>query len=278
MGAPALWGTTYLVTSELLPAGRPLMAATVRALPIGVLFIAMLGRWPASGQRLRTLVVSACNISVFFPLLFVAAYRLPGGLAATIVATQPLVVGVLSAMLLAEPLRARQVVASLSGLAGVAMLVGGASATPDPVGVVAAAGAALSMALGLVLTQRWRGILSLRCMPAWQLFFGGILLIPPLLVLDADPLALDVPGAFGLLHLAVLGGGVAYWLWFRALRTLSPNVLSVLMLLSPVTATVLGAVLAAQFLTVAQLFGVTLVLASVGWMTWTQAPTTRTRV
>ena len=31
--APALWGTTYLVTTELLPAHRPLLAGTLRAGP-----------------------------------------------------------------------------------------------------------------------------------------------------------------------------------------------------------------------------------------------------
>ncbi len=33
--APAVWGSTYLVTTELLPANRPLLAAAVRALPAG---------------------------------------------------------------------------------------------------------------------------------------------------------------------------------------------------------------------------------------------------
>jgi hypothetical protein len=27
---PAVWGTTYLVTTEMLPEGRPLLAATLR--------------------------------------------------------------------------------------------------------------------------------------------------------------------------------------------------------------------------------------------------------
>ncbi|HJX45256.1 MAG TPA: hypothetical protein VJ352_16395, partial [Geodermatophilus sp.] len=31
--APVTWGTTYVVTTEWLPPDRPLLAATVRALP-----------------------------------------------------------------------------------------------------------------------------------------------------------------------------------------------------------------------------------------------------
>ena len=37
---PAVWGTTYAVTTEFLPPGRPLLAGLLRALPAGLLF------WP----------------------------------------------------------------------------------------------------------------------------------------------------------------------------------------------------------------------------------------
>jgi len=38
--APLAWGTTYVVTGELLPPDRPLFAAVVRALPAGLLLLA----------------------------------------------------------------------------------------------------------------------------------------------------------------------------------------------------------------------------------------------
>ncbi len=37
--APLTWGTTYLVATQLLPPGRPLLAAALRALPIGLLLL-----------------------------------------------------------------------------------------------------------------------------------------------------------------------------------------------------------------------------------------------
>ena len=46
--APAIWGTTYLTTTQLLPAGRPLLAAVLRALPAGLVLIAIS---PASAGR-----------------------------------------------------------------------------------------------------------------------------------------------------------------------------------------------------------------------------------
>ncbi len=37
--APAIWGSTYIVTTELLPGGYPLTAAVLRALPAGLLLL-----------------------------------------------------------------------------------------------------------------------------------------------------------------------------------------------------------------------------------------------
>src|SRR5262245_56158664 len=100
--APAIWGTTYLTTTQLLPSGRPLLAAVLRALPAGLVLIAMTRRLPHGSWWWRAFVLGALNIGAFFALLFVAAYRLPGGVAATIIAAQPLLVLALSGRFLGE--------------------------------------------------------------------------------------------------------------------------------------------------------------------------------
>ncbi|WP_157222169.1 DMT family transporter, partial [Chromobacterium haemolyticum] len=90
--APAIWGSTYIVTTQLLPPDRPFTAALLRVLPAGLLLILAGRHLPRRGDWGRLLVLSASNIGVFQALLFVAAYRLPGGLAAVLGATQPLLV------------------------------------------------------------------------------------------------------------------------------------------------------------------------------------------
>jgi hypothetical protein len=73
--------TTYVLTTEFLPPGRPLLAALMRSLPTGLVLI--IGspipqrRWMA-----RFFVLSVLYASALFPLLFIAAYRLPGGVVA----------------------------------------------------------------------------------------------------------------------------------------------------------------------------------------------------
>ena len=80
--APMLWGTTYFVATELLPPNHPLLVASMRSLPIGLLLIAWLRQLPKGIWWWRILLLGSLNIGLFQALLFVAAYRLPGGVAA----------------------------------------------------------------------------------------------------------------------------------------------------------------------------------------------------
>ncbi len=71
---PAIWGTTYLVTTELLPPERPLLAAVLRALPAGLLLVLLTCRLPQGVWWWKAMLLGALNIGGFFALLFVAAY------------------------------------------------------------------------------------------------------------------------------------------------------------------------------------------------------------
>ncbi len=76
--APASWGTTYVVTTRLLPPGHPLFAGLMRALPAGLLALAITRVLPRGEWWWKTAVLGVLNIGAM-PLLFVAAERLPGG-------------------------------------------------------------------------------------------------------------------------------------------------------------------------------------------------------
>jgi len=160
--APATWGLTYIVTTELLPPGRPLLAAMLRALPAGLLLAALTGRRPTGSWWWKALVLGVLNIGAFFVLLFVAAYRLPGGVAATLGSIQPLIAAGLAVPVLGERFRTTTAIAGGLGVIGVGLLVLRANATLDVVGVLAGLTGAISMATGVVLTKYW-GRLSL-----WQ--------------------------------------------------------------------------------------------------------------
>ncbi|WKX73951.1 EamA family transporter [Streptomyces sp. XD-27] len=261
--APAIWGTTYLVTTELLPPGRPLLAAVVRALPAGLALIAITRRLPQGIWWWRALLLGALNIGAFNALLFIAAYRLPGGVAATIGALQPLLVAGLAAGLLGERLSARTVLAGAAGVAGVSLLVLRADARLDGLGVAAAFGGAVVMATGVVLSKRWTPPAPLLATTGWQLAAGGLLLVPVAFLVEGPPPAtLTAANLAGYGYLTVIGAAVAYALWFRGIRVLSPTDVTFLGLLSPLVATTLGWLALGQELTAAQALGGLIALAA----------------
>lgn len=260
---PVVWGSTYLVTTELLPPGRPLLAGTLRALPVGLVLVLLCRKRPRGRWLWRVGVLGFFNIGLFFTFLFVGAYRLPGGVAATLGAVGPLLVAVLAWFWLGQKPDAATLLAGVIGVIGVGFLVLGPTAALDPLGVAAASGGALSFAVGVVLTKRWgKPDVPMLLFTAWQLVVGGLFLGLLSLTFEGTPPRLTTPNLLGFLYLGGVGTGLAYALWFRGTEKIGVSVIF-LSLLSPVVAALLGYGVLAQSFSVWQGFGVLLILGSV---------------
>ncbi|CUI86059.1 EamA family transporter [Achromobacter xylosoxidans] len=263
--APAIWGSTYVVTTLMLPQGYPLTVAMLRALPAGLLLLLAVRQIPRGIWWLRSAILGALNFSIFWALLFVAAYRLPGGVAATLGAIQPLIVILLARALLGTPVRGLAVLAALAGIGGVALLVLGPKAALDPVGVAAGLASAASMALGTVLSRRWQPPVSALAFTSWQLTAGGALLLPVALLAEPALPPVTTLNVLGIAYLGLIGAALTYVIWFRGLARLEPAVVSSLGFLSPVSAVLLGWALLDQRLSAAQMAGMVIVVGSV-WL------------
>ncbi len=264
--APVVWGSTYLVTTELLPEGYPLTAAMLRALPAGLLLLALMRTMPRGIWLIRVTILGALNFALFWWLLFVAAYTLPGGVAATAGAVQPLIVLGLSRMVLGQHIRLLAVIAGIGGLLGIGLLVlSPAAVILDPLGLAAALGGAVSMAAGTVLTRKWQPPVPALTFTAWQLTAGGLLLLPAAMLLEPTLPTMTAANILGFAWLTLVGGAVSYVFWFRGIARLGPNAIAPLGLLSPVTAVALGAIVLGQVPQPVQLAGMALVLFSV-WL------------
>jgi probable blue pigment (indigoidine) exporter len=261
--APAAWGTTYLVTERLLPPDRPLLSATLRALPTGLVLLAATRRLPSRDWWWRAALLGICNIGLFFPLLFLAAYRLPGGLASTLQATSPLAVMGLAALLIGERASIARIAAAAVGLVGVGLLVLRSPGHLDTLGLVAAFGSVVVSALGFVLIKRWTPPVDMLTLVSWQLVAGGLALLPVTLVVEGAPPHLDAPAVGGYLWLMTAGTGVAYWCWFTGLRAMPAGAVSLIGLVNPVVGTALGVVIAGEAFGWTQGAGMLLVLGGV---------------
>lgn len=261
--APVAWGSTYVVTENWLPPDRPLFAAAMRALPIGLIIVALKRQLPHGIWWWRSLVLGTLNIGLFFALIFTAAYRLPGGLASTVTAMSPLAVMLLAAFIIGERPTAVGIAGGVVGVAGVALLVLRAGAHVDMVGLLAAIGAVLVSGVGFVLVKRWERPADLLTVTGWQLAAGGLVLVPATLIFEGRPPSVDLPAAVSFAYLGIIGTGLAYFVWFRGLTRMPAGSTSLLGLVNPIVGTAIGVVAMNETFGGIQLLGVVLVLGGV---------------
>lgn len=261
--APAIWGSTYLVTTEMLPDNYPITLAVLRALPAGLLLILVTRSLPPRRWLGRIFLLGSFNFSLFWVLLFVAAYRLPGGVAATLGSLQAMIVIFMARGWLGTPIRAGAITAAGTGIVGVALLLISPDAQLDPIGVAAGLGGAASMAAGTVLSRKWQPPVSALSFTAWQLTAGGLILLPLAMILEPALPSPTLVNLAGFVWLGLMGGAVTYAIWFRGVARIEPGAVSMLGMMSPVTAVFLGWVVLGQSLSLLQGMGAVIVLVSV---------------
>lgn len=261
--APIAWGTTYAITTEFLPAGAPMLTSLLRALPAGLILLAMTRTLPTGAWWWKAAVLGVLNVGAFFPLLFVGAYRLPGGVAATVGAIQPLLVLIIAHLALGEKATLVKVAAGVAGVVGVALLVLTPAARLDGLGLLAAIGGAVLMAAGVALTKAWGPAVPPLTLTAWQLTAGGIFLIPIAAIEGVPDAPITWAGVAGYAWIGLAGTVVAYSLWFRGLSELPASAVSFLSLLTSVTAAAVGWWWLDQSLTPLQLLGMGIALGAI---------------
>ncbi|MFD7260391.1 EamA family transporter [Streptomyces sp. NPDC059874] len=262
--APAAWGTTYAVTTELLPPDHPLFAALLRSLPGGLLLLLVTRVLPRGAWWWKAAALGTLNISAVYAFLFVAAELLPGGVAGTLSAVQPIMVAGLAVAVLRERPSVWRIGWGVAGVVGVGLVILGPNARLDGVGVFAGLAGAGSMALGIVLTKHWRRPAGVgpAALAGWQLTAGGLVLLPLAVVFEGAPPRLDGSAVAGYLWLGTVGGFIAHVLWFRGLGRLPVTATAMLVLLSPLVAALIGALMLGEAFTLGQFAGFGLALAA----------------
>ncbi|WP_207207129.1 DMT family transporter, partial [Agromyces binzhouensis] len=261
--APIAWGSTYWVTREFLPPDAPLWGAVFRALPAGLLLLAVRPRLPRGAWWWRAAVLGTLNVGVFFALIYLVAQLLPTSLASTIMATSPAAMMLLAWLFAGERLRLVPLVGAGLGIVGVTLMLAGEGVAPAPVGIAASVLAVALSSLGYILAKRWREGTDVLSVTSWQLLAGGLLLVPAALVAEGAPPATDVHGVLAFAYVSVIATAVAFVAWFAGLSRLPAGTVGLVGLLNPVAGVLLGVLVAGERLGGWQVAGLAIVLVGI---------------
>ncbi|MEU1471994.1 EamA family transporter [Streptomyces sp. NPDC005761] len=261
--APVAWGTNYYVTHAYLPAETPLYGAAIRALPAGLLLLAVRRQRPRGSWWWKAAVLGVLNMGGFFALVYVAAQLLPTSTASTIMAASPVAMMLIAWALVAERPGALPLLGAAAGIGGVCLMLLNGTASADIRGVLASVTALLMSSLGYVLTKRWGAGTDVLASTSWQLTAGGVLLLPLAAAVEGAPPALDLPAVLGFAYVTVVATALAFAAWFAGLRHLPAATVGLVGLLNPVTGVLLGTVIAGESLTLRQICGLVLVLGGI---------------
>ncbi|MFE2061644.1 EamA family transporter [Streptomyces sp. NPDC059467] len=261
--APVAWGANYYVTHEFLPADTPLYGAALRALPAGLVLLALSRQRPRGAWWWRSAVLGLLNMSVFFVLVYTASQLLPTSVASTVMAVSPLTMTLMAWPLVSERPRTAHLAGAAIGLGGVClMLLTGAEDISVP-GVLASAAAMLVSSFGHILAKRWNAGTDVLASTAWQLTAGGLFLLPVAAAVEGPPPALSPTALLAFVYVALVATALAFVAWFTGLRHLPAGTVGLIGLLNPLTGVLLGTVVAGEVLTGRQLLGLLLVLVGV---------------
>lgn len=265
--APISWGTTYVTVTELLPGGRPMLVAAIRVLPAGLLLL-LLGRrrsaWRPRGREWgHAGLLALCNFGLFFPLLFGAVYRLPGGVAAAAGGIQPILVALFSWLVVGRRPRLHELVVGIVAAVGVALVVVRPGAGLDATGIAMALGANVSFAFGVVLTKRFPTPPNRLAATGWQLSMAGVLLSVVAFGAEGAPPHLTGTNLVGFAYLTVIATAIAYVLWFDGIRKLPAIAPPLLGLAAPITGAALGWIVLGQSLSAVQLVGFAVTIGAI---------------
>lgn len=273
----ATWGSSFVAIKAGLADIPPVLFAAIRYDIAGVLVLGYaavaVDRWyPTNRRELAAVTIgSAFLIAGYHALLFVGEQGTTSGAAAVVVSLSPVLTTGFARLLLPEQrLTTVGTTGLLLGLAGVVVLVRPDPAnlfTSDTVSVGLIFGAALSFALGSVLTQWLDAGLPIETLEAWSMVGGAVLMHLLALALPGESLAaIDwTPRALvALAYLSVVASAIGFLVYFDLLEKLGAVEINLVSYLAPVVAAIVGFAFLGEVIGVATGVGFLLIFAGFG--------------
>lgn len=268
-----IWGSTYLAIRFAVEGLPPLLMMGARHLTAGALLLGVLlvrrEKMPGRAAWGAALIGGALQFLGGHGLLAWAEVRVSSGLAALLVAAEPLVMVVLARLAGQERLSLRTVGALALGAVGVAVLFETGARQGSVWGAAAVLAAGMFWSVGAIYARGVRSNTSTAMFAGMQMLVGGIML---LLVGGAAGERVRVAevsqrSLWALGYLIIFGSLVAFSAYTWLMKVTTAARVTTHCYVNPIVAVFLGWALAGERVTTNMLVGTAIVIASVALVT-----------
>lgn len=170
------WGTTYAVTQCSLPDWPPLLLGALRALPAGLILLAVKPTLPSRNDWGGLLKLGTINIAAFFSLIFVMALTLPSAISGVGMISVPVFAMLYHWVVGKRRPKAIQAFFGLLLIIFAWLLFDPSSISLSPIGMLAMLAAIFCIVVGSSITKSLGNLLHWWVILTWQLIIGGTLL------------------------------------------------------------------------------------------------------
>jgi drug/metabolite transporter (DMT)-like permease len=266
-----IFGSTWVAMKIGLQAMPPFAAAVARSILTFVVFFVAFKLWrfrfpPIKNIRRDFFLAGLMLYGVSFALLYWGQERIDSSMSAILYATMPLFTGIFAHFMVpAERLTARVIFGLLIGFAGTILLFAGKFSLSGTIsGMIAMVLSSCCCAWATVKTKRDLHVIDPSVLAILMLPAGLIVLLPCLAIFETPVrFWIDAKGAASVIYLAIFGGGIAFIIWFYLLKRLSAVAASMMTLLEPLVASLLGYLILSELFDKFFFLGGALILAGV---------------
>ena len=254
------WGTTYAVTQFTLQEWPPLLLGALRALPAGLLLLAVKPTLPKKGEWQIIFTLGLINIATFFGLIFVMALTLPSAISGVGMISVPVF-----AMIFHWVVKKQRphLIQALSGIGLITLawiLFNPSQIALNPIGLGAMLAAIMCIVIGSSITKSLGNRMHWWKVLTWQLILGGTILPVASGVhafIDPQPYVnavthFDTRNAMGLLWVIGLNTALGYGMYVWLLQRMSVVDFTFGGIANPVAGIVTGMVLMGESFTPVQ--------------------------
>ena len=253
-----VWGSTYLAIRYAVETIPPLVTAGIRHTVAGGILLAwacIRGYRPKREHWIAGAIIGALFFLIGHGSLHWAEQHVASGLAALLIATEPMFILVLAWMSGQQKISRQSALGLAVGVAGVAILTGVELNThaASLIGMLAILGGSLSWATGVVISPKLKLPTDALARTAVPLVCGAAMLLVAAAVTGEfhtlHPSAISLKSILGLAFLISFGSIVAFTAYTWLLQRCPPTLVATHTYANPVVAVLLGWLLASEPLT-----------------------------